>query len=64
MINNGGENKNIHCSPWSQRAFRECGSKMHVKKSIAKAQQDEVFKELLKIMGKNGGKVAYGERIN
>jgi hypothetical protein len=32
-----------------------------VKKSIAKAQQDEAFKELLTIIGKNGGKLPYGE---
>jgi len=32
-----------------------------VKKSIDKAQQDEAFKELLKVLGKNGGKIPYGK---
>ena len=32
-----------------------------VKKSIEKAQQEEAFKEMLQIIGKNGGKMPYGE---
>jgi hypothetical protein len=32
-----------------------------VKKSIEKAQQEEAFKEMLHIIGKNGGKMPYGE---
>jgi len=39
-----------------ENAARRC----RVKKSIAKAEQDEAFKELLNIMGKNGGKIPYG----
>jgi hypothetical protein len=32
-----------------------------VKKSIEKAQQEEAFKEMVKIIGNNGGKMPYGE---
>jgi len=35
-----------------------------VKKSIEKTQQEEAFKELLKLMGANGGKAPYGEVKN
>ena len=32
-----------------------------VKKSIEKAQQEEAFKEMIQIIGKNGGTMPYGE---
>jgi hypothetical protein len=40
-----------------ENAARRC----HVRKSIDKAQQEEAFKELVRAMANNGGKVAYGE---
>jgi hypothetical protein len=33
---------------------------MRMKQSYGRAQQEEAFKELLKLMGANGGKVPYG----
>jgi hypothetical protein len=40
-----------------ENAARRC----RVKKSIEKAQQEEAFKEMLKLIGNNGGKMPYGE---
>jgi hypothetical protein len=40
-----------------ENAARRC----RVRKSIDKAQQEEAFKELVRAMANNGGKVAYGE---
>jgi hypothetical protein len=37
-------------------AARRC----QVKKSIEKAQQEEAFREMIKIIGNNGGKMPYG----
>jgi ATP-dependent Lon protease len=34
--------------------------KSRVQKTIDKAQKEEAFKELLKLIGSNGGKVPYG----
>jgi hypothetical protein len=44
---------------WKNAALRN-----RVKKSIEKAQQEEAFQELLKIMGANGGIAPYGEVKN
>jgi hypothetical protein len=47
--------------PDREERLENVARRCHVKKSIAKAQQDEPFKELLTIIGKNGGKLPYGE---
>jgi hypothetical protein len=47
--------------PDRQQRLENAARRCRVKKSIDKAQQDEAFKELLKVLGKNGGKIPYGE---
>lgn len=47
--------------PDHKEHLENVAQRCRVKKSIAKAQQDEAFKELLRIMGKNGSKLPYGE---
>jgi hypothetical protein len=44
-----------------QNAAQRCRVKKSIEKSIEKAQQEEAFKDLNKMIGANGGKVPHGE---
>jgi hypothetical protein len=46
--------------PDLEEHLQNLARRSHVKQSIEKAQQQEAFKELLSLMGANGGKVPYG----
>jgi hypothetical protein len=46
--------------PDCEERLHNAARRSRVKKSIEKAQQEEAFKELIGLMGANGGKVPYG----
>ncbi len=47
--------------PDRRERLENAARRSQVKKSIEKAQQEEAFKEMVKIIGNNGGKMPYGE---
>jgi hypothetical protein len=47
--------------PDRRERLENAARRSQVKKSIEKAQQEEAFKEMIKIIGNNGGKMPYGE---
>jgi hypothetical protein len=49
-----------HSRPDRSERLENAARRCRVKKSIAKAEQDEAFKELLGIIANNGGKLPYG----
>jgi hypothetical protein len=46
--------------PDCQQHLENAALRTRVKKSYEKAQQEEAFKELIQLIGANGGKVPYG----
>ncbi len=56
--------RSTNTRPGREERLENAALRSRVKKSYEKAQQEEAFKELLKLMGANGGKLAYGAMIN
>jgi ATP-dependent Lon protease len=56
--------RHANVRPDCEHCSKNAALRNRVKKSIEKTQQEEAFKELLKLMGANGGKAPYGEVKN
>jgi hypothetical protein len=52
--------RSANARPGREERLENAALRSRVKKSYEKAQQEEAFKELLKLMGANGGKLPYG----
>jgi hypothetical protein len=53
--------RSANARPDREERLENAALRSRVKSSYEKAQQEEALKELLKIMGANGGKLAYGD---
>ncbi len=52
--------RSANARPCHEERLENAALRSRVKKSYEKAQQEEAFKELLKLIGANGGKLPYG----
>ncbi len=52
--------RSANARPGREERLENAALRSQVKKSYEKAQQEEAFKELLKLIGANGGKLPYG----